>query len=187
MNNKSGSKLIFGAEAIYQKQMLEQAMAENLWLVECFREGKLKWETLWHNLCTVEGRNYLLNAGFKDGTKLTSWYLLLFEDNYTPLVGDTYAVPGFTETTAYTETTRPAWQSGTVANAEVSNTANKATFTFNATKNIYGGALISYNVKDDQAQAGAKMYGAGKFDTFKPVESGDVIKITTKVALTVPI
>jgi len=183
--NKSNCKAIFGADAIYQKQLQQFAMCDNLWLVECFRKDKKIWETTWHNLVTTEGRNYLLDVGFKSGGAFATWYISLYEDDYTPAAVDTYAVPGFNETTAYDEANRVTWQAGAVAAAEVSNSANKASFTFNATKNIYGGALVSFATKDDVAEAGAVMYASGRFDSTKPVDSGDIVKITTTVGLTI--
>lgn len=182
---KSHSICTFGVESISKKQLQQIARCDNLWVVECFRDNKKIWETIWHNLCTTEGRNYLLNAGFKSGSAFATWYISLFEDDYTPTASDTYAVPGFNETTAYDEANRVTWQAGAVAAAEVSNSANKASFTFNATKNIYGGALVSFATKDDVAQAGAVMYASGRFDSTKPVDSGDIVKITTTVGLTI--
>ena len=183
---KSMCNCNFGAKVIRGSNNNQSAKCDNIWIAECFNaHGHKQWETTWHNLVTTEGRNHLLNAGLKSGSTFATWYISLFEDDYTPTASDTYAVPGFNETTAYDEANRVTWQAGTVASSEVSNSANKASFTFNATKNIYGGALVSFATKDDVAEAGAVMYASGRFDSTKPVDSGDIVKITTTIGLTI--
>jgi hypothetical protein len=117
---------------------------------------------------------------FHGATQITTWYFVLFEADYTPLVTDTYAVPGYTETTAYDEATRPAFVEAESTAQSLDNSANKATFTFNTIKTIYGGALVGGGtdptVKGDTA-GGGTLYSSAKFSENKPVTSGDILKV----------
>ena len=152
-----------------------------------FPHGKMMLVRKWsdHNLCTDEGLNHQMDIAFSAGTPITSWFVLLFEDSHSPAAGDTYAVPGFTESTAYDEATRPAWQEAGVSSKTITNSANKATFTMNATKTIYGGALVGggtdEDTKDDQA-GGGTLYCESQFASgSKPVVDDDVLKVTITI------
>jgi len=152
------------------------------WNLVCFdRTGKPKWGLRnEHNLITNQGKNANLNIMFHGATQITTWYFVLFEADYTPLVTDTYAVPGYTETTAYDEATRPAFVEAESTAQSLDNSANKATFTFNTIKTIYGGALVGGGtdptVKGDTA-GGGTLYSSAKFSENKPVTSGDILKV----------
>ena len=156
------------------------------WDFELYRLGKLvdKWGI--KNVTTTEGLNYLINAGFNSGTVIAAWYVGLFEDDYTPLITNTYAVPGFTESSAYSESTRPAFTTVTATNGSVTNTAAKALFTMNDTKTIYGAALFgggsAASTKGDAA-GGGTMFCSVKFGTPKSVVNNDVLMVVGTVAL----
>ena len=130
------------------------------------------------NLVTNEGLNDLLNEALSAAGAARSWYVGLFESNYTPLAADTYATKGFTESTAYTEATRPAWTDAGPSSQQITNSASKAVFTMNATKTIYGAFLASDSTKGDSAAAGAKMFAASKFSAARAVVATDVLNIT---------
>ena len=133
--------------------IIRQARCDNKWLFEakwhwkCYRRGLLLWEEKYKNRVVDEGLIYILSVAFKNGDKKTAWYILVFENDYTPIADNNYANPGFTESTAYNETNRPLWNSGEITANTISNALNIASFTFNATKMIYGGALVSNNTK----------------------------------------
>ena len=153
-----------------------------LWEWEQWRNGRLINEWSYFNVTTNEGYNSLLNVYFHAATQITVWYILIFEDDVTPQATDTYAVPVFTESTAYTEATRPTWVEDAASGQSIAN-STKASFSINATKDMYGAALVSDSTKDDQVAAGAVMYGASKFDSVKPVESGDTLKVGITVSM----
>lgn len=153
-----------------------------IWNFELWRRGVKVDSWTEKNLVTDEGINYILDAGLSSGTPITAWYVAIFNDNHTPAAGDTYAVPGFTESTAYDEATRPAWTDGGVAAKSVSNSASKASFTMNASTTIYGAALVgggtAATTKGNTA-GGGKLYDCVQFTGgAKAVEDDDVLKIT---------
>lgn len=163
------------------KKIVQRAAVSSQWQWEHYRDGKLIDQ--WHetNICTDEGLNALLNIMFHASTQITTWYLLIFETDTTPAAGTTYAVPVFTECTAYTEGTRPEFVEAAASSKSLSNSANKADFTMNATKTIYGAALVgggSAPTTKGNTAGGGTMYCASKFASSKAVESTDVLKVT---------
>lgn len=150
---------------------------------ECFdAKGRLKWSDENHNLCTDEGLTHLLDVAFSAGTQIDPWYVAIFEDNHTPAAGNTYATPGYTECTAYDEATRPEWAEAGVAAKSITNTASKATFTMNASKTIYGAALVGGGTAATtigDTAGGGVLFDLAQFSSgAKAVESGDVLKVT---------
>jgi hypothetical protein len=143
------------------------------------RSGAYVLDSVWEadNVCTDEGVTHMLDVTFSGGTQKTVWYLLLFNTDYTPLITNTYQAPGFTESTNYDEGARPTWQEAGVVNKALTNSANRAYFTMNATETIYGGALVSANTKGDVV-SGEVMYSSSKFSASKSVDAEDVLKVT---------
>lgn len=142
---------------------------------------KLKWEEKTQNLVTNEGLNAGLNIMFHGATQITTWYICPFEDNHTPAAGDSYATPGYTECTAYDEANRPAFVENAASSQSIDNTGNRAVFTFNATKTIYGMAMVGggtgANTKGDTA-GGGTLWCASQFASSKSVNDDDVIEVT---------
>lgn len=127
--------------------------------IEHWRGDKLLAERQEENLCPDAFINHVLDVALSGGTPITAWYVLIFNDNHTPAAGDTYATPGFTESTDYDESTRPAWTEAGVSSKVITNSASKATFTMAGTDtSIYGAALVgggsTPSTKDDQAGGG---------------------------------
>ncbi|HDO36691.1 MAG TPA: hypothetical protein ENH07_10425 [Nitrospirae bacterium] len=165
---------------IYRPQFL----VESIWDVEHWRKGQLLDVTLDHNICTDEGLNALLDIMFHGATQITTWYVGIFESDTTPVAGTTYAVPVYTESTAYTEAARVEYAEAVASGKIITNSANKATFTMNATKTIYGAALVgggSAPTDNTDVAGGGTMYCASKFVASKSVESGDVLKVTVSI------
>jgi hypothetical protein len=159
----------------------QRFLVESVWEVECLRNGRLLWTEVNKNLCTDQGLNALLNIMFNEATQITTWYVALFNTNTTILATHTYAVPGYTESTAYDEATRPAFVEVTSTNKSLSNAASKASFTMDATTTIYGAALVGGGSAADtpgDTAGGGTLYCASKFDDAKAVEDDDVLRVT---------
>lgn len=153
-------------------------LVSSFWKWELYREGTLLWEDQNHNVCTDEGLNRLLDVMFHGTAATATWYVAIFESNTTPLTTHTYAVPGYTESSAYTEGTRQEYVEGAASGKQITNSSNKATFSINATKTIYGGALVSLSTKADTAGGGV-LYCSSQFSGGgKSVTSGDTLKVT---------
>ena len=94
----------------------------------------------------------------------------------------TYDVPVFTESTAYDEGTRPAYVEAAASSGSMTNSSNKAVFTIDASKTMYGAALFSIDTKGDHTQgANNVLYCYAKFGTSRSVIDNDVINLTYTV------
>jgi hypothetical protein len=158
------------------------AKFKGIWEIEVKdKKGNLISKSRCENVITDEELNHILNVEFHGATQITTWYCLMFESDTTPDGDTTYATPVFTETTAYTEGTRPEYEEAESTEESTTNSANKATFTMNATKTLYGAALVGggtdANTKGN-TDGGGTMACAGKFDTAQPVISGNVVNLT---------
>ena len=157
-----------------------------LWEFEHYRQGKLIDQWKQGNVTTDEGLNALLDIMFHDATKIATWYLAVFEDNYTPLVSNTYATPGYTECTAYTEAARVAFVEAAASSKVITNSANKATFTFNATKTIYGASLVgggSAPTNNTDTAGGGTLFASSAFATSKSVVATDILLVSCTITL----
>lgn len=144
---------------------------------QLIRAGKVIDEFEDHNLVVNEGLNSLLGVMFDGATQITSWYLGIFEGNYTPVATVTAAtiVSAATECTAYTSGTRPEYVEAAPSSQSITNSASRASFVFNAAKTVYGAFLISNPAKS--ATTGT-LFSAARFGTAKTVESGDELLLT---------
>lgn len=135
------------------------------------------------NIIPTEGRNNILDVAFHAGTQITAWFCLVFENNYTPVAGDTMAAfpAAAGEVTAYTEATRPAWNEAAPSAGVITNSASTATFTFNATKTLYGAGLSSSSVKGGTSGV---LVSAAKFSASKSVDSGDIGRLSASITFT---
>lgn len=141
------------------------------------RNGEVidEWED--PNLVVDEGLNSMLNVVFNAATQIGTWYLGIFEGNYTPVAALTAATVTLnsTECIAYTETTRPVYTEAASTAKSTTNSASKATFTFNATKTIYGAFLVSVSAKSGTT---GTLFSAARFATAKSVVSTDQLLLT---------
>lgn len=150
---------------------------------EHIRDGAVIDTEVVRNVIPAEGITYILNAAVNGGSQFSTWYVGLFEGNYTPLTGDTMATfpASATETTtAYNEAARVLHVDGALASGLWSNTASPADFTFNATKTIYGGFISSGSVKGGTTGV---LLSAVKAATSKAVVSGDILRVTAGITL----
>lgn len=157
--------------------VLSDVKAGFTYTVEHIRRGVVIDREVIHNLMPIQGLNFVQSALFKGTAVPGTWYIGVYEGNYTPVALDTMATfPGTaTECTAYDESTRVAYVPGTVSGGALDNSASKATFTFNATKTVYGGFMSSVSTKS--ATSGT-LLSAVKFASPKAMTAGDILSVT---------
>ena len=155
----------------------QQLLVGGAYSGQIIRNGEVIDEFEDHNLIVDEGLNALNDIMFHGSTQVGTWYLGVFEANYTPVSSVTAATiaSAATECTAYDETTRQEYQEAASASKVTTNAANKATFTFNATKTIYGAFLVSTSTKGGTS---GTLFSAAKFGSAKSVVSGDQLLLT---------
>ena len=165
---------------IYQPRFL----VKSIWDIEHWRKGQMLSKTQDHNICTDEGLDALLDIMFGATAKIATWYIAIFESDTTPSAATTYAVPVYTESTAYTEAARQEYTDVPASSKVMTNSAAKGTFTMNATKTIYGAALVGGGsdptVNTDTA-GGGTLYCASQFGASKAVVTTDVLKVTVTI------
>jgi hypothetical protein len=187
MNHVIPFKTTFDASLISKPGLQCAIKFGTLWGFEHIRGGKIidQWEQ--GNVCTSEGLTFMLNVMFHGTAAVATWYMLLFESDTTPADGTTYATPVFTEVNAkINEATRPAYVEAAASAKSITNSANKATFTFNDTDTVYGAALVGggtdATTKADAA-GGGTLFCAAKFSSSKAVVSTDVLLVTCTITL----
>lgn len=150
--------------------------------IECRDKfGKLKWVEDVHNLIPDAAINAFLDILFHGSTQITAWYCVLFENDFTPDGDETYATPGYTETTAYDEATRPAYTEAAASSKSITNSANKAVFTISGSKTLYGAAIVgggtAATTKGDTA-GGGTLAACARFTSSRSVVDDDVCNLT---------
>lgn len=134
------------------------------------------------NIVPTEGLNAMLGYMFKAVSVPGSFYVGIFEGNYSPVPGDNAATfPGLaTESTAYTESTRRPLVFGSVTSGSVDNVASRAEFTMNADKTIYGGFISSASAKSGTTGV---LLSAVRFPSPKVLAVGDILRVTSAFTL----
>ena len=149
------------------------------------KHGKLKWIEKAPNIVTNQGLNAILDIMLHASTQITTWYCAIVETNTSPAAGLTYAVPSYTECTTYDEATRPAYVEAAASGQSITNSANKAVFTMNATKTLYGAALVgggsAATTKGDTAGGGTLLCYA-LFSSSRAVVAADVVNLTYTIS-----
>jgi hypothetical protein len=147
------------------------------------RNGKLIGRDIASNIVTTEGLNHILSTVVAGGSAVSPWYIALFEGNYTPVAGLTAATftASATECTAYDEAARVAYVEGTPSGGVIDNAASRAVFTMNATKTIYGGALLSVSTKSSTS---GTLLAAARFSSSRAVVDDDELSVRYSLTLT---
>jgi hypothetical protein len=167
----------------------EQMQALGHFTVQCFdKDGKLKWETENHNLVVNTGLQYMAGTALTSVSQITTWYLGLYGAgaSNTPAAGDTMSShAGWTEVTAYSQSTRPTctFATATTANPSVAtNSASVAVFSINGSTTVGGAFLTSNNTKGGTT---GTLFSAADFQSpgDRTVVSGDTLNVTYTLSL----
>lgn len=141
------------------------------------------------NLVPAEGILYLLGAGLRSVTPITTWYLALFSGGATPAANWTAAnfASNATEITSQTEgysgANRIAWTPTAPAAGSVSSETARSVFNIVATSTvtITGAAVLSAQARG--ATTGT-LVSASRFASSRTLNGGDVFELGYAVTLT---
>ena len=190
--NKAKTSDVIGSGLIANSMpSTESVSASGKYIVECFdKDGNPKWTAESKNLVVNVGLQYMAGSALTATTQITTWYVGLYgaAASNTPAATDTMASgqhPGWTENISYSEATRPVANFAAATNAMpsvVTNTANKAVFTMNATTTIGGAFLVSNNTKNGVT---GTLFSAADFQApgDRSVVSGDILNVTYQFSL----
>ena len=165
-----------------------RASAGGVFHVKCFdKDGNLKWEEKNHNLVVNVGLQDM-NAKYFTGSSYTAaWYIGLYGagSSNNPAASDTMSShAGWTEVTAYSQSTRPACTFGTPTTADPSvatNSASPASFSINSSTTIGGAFLVTNNTKGGTT---GTLFSASDFTGGdRAVISGDSLTVTYTFSL----
>jgi hypothetical protein len=143
--------------------------------------GAEKWRENVHNLVVNAGLNYALDVALSGATPITAWYVGLISDSPTIAAGDTMAShAGWTEFTAYDESTREAWTEAGVSSQAITNAASVATFTISTNGSVIAGAfLTSGSAKGGTTET---LFSAAAFSSDKNADDGDTLEVTYAIS-----
>jgi len=167
----------------------EGAKATGKYVVECFdKDGNLKWVAESKNLVVNVGLQYMAGVALTSTAQITTWYVGLYgaAASNSPAASDTMSSHiGWTEVTAYSESTRVAATFAAATNANpsvVTNTASKAVFTINGTTTVGGAFLTSGSAKSGTT---GTLFSAADFSSpgDRSVVSGDILNVTYSFSL----
>lgn len=158
--------------------LAEAAALGGRYRVECVgADGQVRWVDYIDNLVTTAGKNDLLDKYLAGSAYTAAWYLgLISSSGYTAVAaGDTSAShAGWTESTAYSNGTRPAPSWGAAAAGSKASTATA--FNINGTDTIKGAFLITNSTKGGSTGV---LYSAGLFSGGdRAVVNGDTLNVT---------
>lgn len=167
----------------------EKVKAGGVFTVQCFdKDGNLKWEHAEHNLVVNVGLKDMNEKYFTGSGYTAAWYLGLYgaAASNNPAAGDTMAShAGWTEVTAYSQSTRPQAIFGTATTADpsvISNAASVAVYSINGTAVVGGAFLTSDNTKGGTT---GTLFSAADFQApgDRSVVSGDTLNVTYQFSL----
>ena len=188
-NDKVKSKDVASSSLVAGGSAADSASAKGVYKIQCHdAQGNLKWEDEAPNLVVNVGLQDM-NAKYFTGSAYTAaWYIGLYGAgaSNTPAAGDTMSShAGWTEVTAYSQSTRPACTFGTPSTANPSvatNSASPASFSINATTTVGGAFLTSNNTKGGST---GTLYSAADFSSpgDRSVVSGDTLSVSYTLSL----
>lgn len=129
----------------------------------------------------AEGRNYLIGAAVGTTPRVTDWYIVLLEGDYTPQDDDKASniVARATEITAYSEGTRQVLVRSPVVNGTISNAGNVAKVTLTANKTLRCVALVSSATKGSGTGI---LLAVERLTAPRAYAAGDVISLPIEIA-----
>ncbi len=144
---------------------------------ELIRDGETIDAFDFDNIVVNEGLNSALNVVFNGVSPITSWYIGLFQGNYTPVSSDTAAVisANSTECSAYAAGVRQPFVTVASTAQIITNTASRASFTFSSGATIYGAFLASTATINS---ASGVLMSAARFSTSRVVATGDELLLS---------
>ena len=183
--HKVRSAMKTAANVITRPSFSNGVKFHNVYTFQCVGpDGNVRWTEAVNNLVTSAGLNDLLTQYFK-GSSYTAAFSAGLIDNSgfsSIAAGDTAAShSGWTESTAYSNSTRPTITLGSASGGSIDNSGSVATFTINATATINGAFVSTSSTKGGTT---GTLYGAASFGTARSVLSGDTINLTCSFSAT---
>lgn len=148
------------------------------------RDGVVIDEWTANNKIPNEGLDYILNTAYRGTTQISTWYVGLFSNNYTPAAGATGAsIDGVTivELTTYSGN-RPAAALAAASGQVTTNSASTADFTMTGGGTLRGGFLVQAQAKGTSGAGNGTLISVVNTGADRTVQTGDIIKVTVSAS-----
>lgn len=186
METKSKIEGGFSASLERRRNLGDDTVQEGYFGYEIIRKGKVIAEGRFNNGSTTVGKNYLLDAAFRDSGTTANWYIGLIDAaSYSALAAaDTMSSHGgWVEFEDYTESVRQTWTKSAASSGQMTASAASA-FTIGAVSSgteVKGAFVTSVSTKGGTTGI---LWATGIFPADIPVQEDDIINITYYTQLT---
>jgi hypothetical protein len=141
-------------------------------------DGSIRWEEDFNNLVVTVGKNDLLDKYF-GGVSYTAAFFVGLKTAGSISAADTMASKSWTEITAYSNATRPAYVEGAASAGSANNNASPAVFNINGTATVGGCFITTNNTKGGTTGI---LFSATDFAVARSVLSGDTLTVTYSIS-----
>jgi hypothetical protein len=145
--------------------------------IECIApDGTVRWTEKIENIIPTLAQNYFIAAALTGGSRYSTWYIGLYNNNYAPIASDTMLTfsPSAGEETNYSESVRQTVIPDSVANGLYSNYDNPAEFTFTASRTVRGGFICSAS---DKGGTGGLLLSGALFSSPRSISTDEVLRV----------
>lgn len=188
-NEKATSTDLVSSTVQKGKGVSEGVRGGGVFTVTCFdKDGNQKWEAKAPNLVVNVGLQDMNDKYFSGSGYTAAWYIGLYgaASSNDPAASDTMSShAGWTEVTAYSQSTRPAATFGSATAADpsvIDNSGSVAVFSINGTTTVGGAFLTSDNTKSGTSGI---LFSAADFESpgDRSVVNGDTLNVTYTFSL----
>jgi hypothetical protein len=147
-----------------------------------YPDGRIDVGETVRNIIPQAGVDHVVGLIKGDVAPIANWYVGVFQGNYTPTSGTTSGdlQTSAQESQAYEEATRPLWQNAYDGVGVIDNIANRAVFTFNAARTIYGAFIVSNSVKGGNT---GLLLSIARFASPRSVDVGAQLRVAAGLTL----
>lgn len=145
-------------------------------------DGTVRWTEQVENVIPTAAQNYFISAALTGGSRYSTWYIGLYNNNYAPVASDTMLTfsPSAGEETNYEESVRQTLVPDSVANGLYSNYDSPAEFTFTAERTVRGGFICSAS---DKSGTGGLLLSAALFSSPRTISTEEVLQVKAGLQL----
>lgn len=182
--NKVNVKVDEALASKFQSGETAGLRAGGVFSYELVRDGEVIDSGVSPNIVVDEGLTYILDVALSAAAQLPAFYIGIFSNNYTPVAGDTaatFVASAGEVSTEIDEAARQPWTEAGVSAKAITNTASVASFTANASVNVFGAFLTSDSAK--LATTGT-LIAASKFAAVRNMLNTDVLNVTYTLTIT---
>lgn len=169
-----------------KRKLSDSCEPSGFFLLTVTRKGKIIHEEVFKNASTTQGKNYLLDAGFRNTGTTALWYISLVDKASfsTFALADTSASHGgWIEFQDYTEAVRQTWVKS-AASGGIMSASSAAQFTIAAVAPstfLKGAFITSLNTKGGTT---GFLWATGQFAEDIPIQEDDILNLTYFIQLT---